>query len=303
MLTLGSSSQTNCAVCAPAGLISWWTGDGTTADRVGTNPAVLQNGVTYEPGETGEAFFFDGVSGYLLVNGAQHISGPRTIEAWVYPHSHSGLGMPIATTGFPWQGDMFGISGGGGCGIADAVYIDHWGTACLDSGLLVLTNTWNHVAVTYDGATIYFYVNGVASVPITQSLYDFDLGTLTIGCDLIGGSTTQPSLDGGIDDFRIYNRALSPSGRSRQSIPPAPTACAPRCRSCLWDQSFSSSNGFVLNASLRSGQSYHLEVNTNLCSNTWVNLTNFTAGTAPLFQLTNQSATNVRSQFYRLVSP
>jgi N-acyl-D-amino-acid deacylase len=303
LLTLSGSSQTNCAVCAPAGLISWWPCDGDTSDRVGTNSAVLENGATFGPGEVGEAVFFDGATGYLLVNGAQNISGPRTIEAWVYPHSHSGLGMPIATTGVPGQGDMFGISGNGGCGSTDVVYIDHWGTACLDSGLHVLTNTWNHVGVTYDGTTIYFYVNGVASAPITQSLYDFDLNTLTIGCDLIGGSTTQPSFDGGINDFRIYNRALSPP--EIQGIYTAGTngMCPPMPLLFVGTQSFSSSGGLVLNASLRSGQSYHVEVTTNLCSNTWVNLTNFTAGTAPFFQFTNQSATNVQSQFYRLVSP
>ena len=106
---------------------------------------------------------------------------------------------------------MFGIAGNGGCGVAGTVYIDHWGTACLTSGLQVKTNMWNHVAFTYDGTNVYFYVNGVSSAPIAQSLYDFDLGTLAIGCNLIGGSTTQPSFDGGIDEFRIYNRALTAS--------------------------------------------------------------------------------------------
>ncbi len=61
--------RTNCAVSAPNGLISWWSGDGTADDRVGTNSAILQNGVAYGSGEVGQAFFFDGVSGYMLVSG------------------------------------------------------------------------------------------------------------------------------------------------------------------------------------------------------------------------------------------
>jgi CubicO group peptidase (beta-lactamase class C family) len=304
VLKITDSSQTNCAICAPIGLISWWTGDGTTADRVGENSAVLQNGVTYGPGEVGEAFFFDGATGYMLVNGSGYMTGPRTIEAWVYPHAHLGwYGMPIATVGVPWQGDMFGIAGNAGCGGTGAVYIDHWGTGCLNSDLQVVTNTWNHVAFTYDGSTVHFYVNGVVSAPITKSLYDFDLGTLTIGCNLIGGSSTQPSLDGGIDDFRIYNRALAPS--EIQAIYTAGTngVCPPTPLMFAGIQSFNRTEGFVLNANLRSGQSYRLQANTNLATTNWTTLTNFTAGTAPSFLYTNKSATNLPEQFYRIVSP
>jgi hypothetical protein len=58
-----------------------------------------------------------------------------------------------------------------------------------------------------------------------------------------------------------------------------------------------------LNASLRSGQNYSLQANTNLASTNGLVLTNFTAGTAPVFHFTNKSATSIPQQFYRIVSP
>jgi len=265
---------------------------------------VLQNGVSYGPGQVGEAFFFDGVTGCIFVNGSGHITGARTMEAWVYPHAHSGgYGLPIATAGIPGQGDMFGIAGNSGCGGTGAVYIDHWGTGCLNSGVHVMTNTWNHVAFTYDGTTVRFYVNGLSSAPITQSLYDFDLSTLTIGCNLIGGSSTQLSFDRGLDEVRIYNRALTPweiqaiyAAGSNGMCPPTPLMFA-------GTQPFNPAEGFVLNANLRSGQSYRLQANTNLATTDWTTLTNFTAGTAPTFLYSDRNATNLLEQFYRIVSP
>src|ERR1035441_4008517 len=240
----------------------------------------------------------------MSVNGALYVSGGRTIEAWVYPQPPAGYdGMPIATTGINWQGDMFGIAGNSGCGVAGTVYIDHWGTACLNSGLQVVRNTWNHVAFTYDGTNVCFYVNGVSSAPIAQSLYDFDISTLTIGCNLIGGSSTQPSLDGGIDEIRVYSRALSPP--EIQAIYSAGTngICPPTPIMFTGAGSFSKTNGFVLNASLRSGQNYRIQANANLSTTNWTTLANFTAGTAPVLYYTNKGATNLLEQFYRIVSP
>ena len=63
--------------------------------------------------------------------------------------------------------------------------------------------------MTYDGATLRFYVNGVAGASVNGSLYNYNLDTVTIGGNLIGGTTTKPTFNGLIDEISIYNRALS----------------------------------------------------------------------------------------------
>ena len=76
---------------------------------------------------------------------------------------------------------------------------------------MVQTNTWYHVAMTYDGTTFKLYVNGVldgqhaASGPIAINTEPVRLG---------GGSDSgciPYNLNGLLDEPAIYNRALSSS--------------------------------------------------------------------------------------------
>jgi len=68
-------------------------------------------------------------------------------------------------------------------------------------------NTWSHVAMTYDGVTLRFYINGqlVASRAQTGSL------AATTGVLSIGGNSiwTNETFAGRIDEIRIYNRVLT----------------------------------------------------------------------------------------------
>jgi Concanavalin A-like lectin/glucanases superfamily len=67
-------------------------------------------------------------------------------------------------------------------------------------------NNWTHVATTYDGATLRFYVNGtqIGSTAATGPI-DASSGVLRIGANSIFGEYFK----GLIDEVRIYNRALT----------------------------------------------------------------------------------------------
>ena len=49
----------------PAGLVSWWPGEGNANDIVGSNHGTLQNGATFAAGMVGQAFSFDGIDDYV----------------------------------------------------------------------------------------------------------------------------------------------------------------------------------------------------------------------------------------------
>ena len=68
------------------------------------------------------------------------------------------------------------------------------------------TNTWTHLAATYDGATVRLYVNG-AQVSSRAQTGQIAISTnpLQIGGDSIYGQY----FPGNIDEVRVYNRALS----------------------------------------------------------------------------------------------
>jgi hypothetical protein len=51
--------QTNCAT-PPAGLVSWWAGEGNALDRVNTNNGTFAGNTTYGTGRVGQGFVLDG---------------------------------------------------------------------------------------------------------------------------------------------------------------------------------------------------------------------------------------------------
>jgi len=70
------------------------------------------------------------------------------------------------------------------------------------------TNQWYHLAITYDGATLRFYLNG--QLDANQASVELHFGVvdepLTIGADLPGG---DEYFNGTIREARLYGRALS----------------------------------------------------------------------------------------------
>jgi hypothetical protein len=77
------------------------------------------------------------------------------------------------------------------------------------TGLSGLPAGWTHVAVVLGGGTGTLYIDGSAAATGAISLRPASLGT--IGYAYIGKSSfmSDPYLDGQIDEFRVYNRALS----------------------------------------------------------------------------------------------
>ena len=82
----------------------------------------------------------------------------------------------------------------------------------IDGQAALPTGGWHHVAVTLNGSTGILYVDGVQVGSNTaMTIKPSDLGATTQ--NWIGRSqySADPYLDGRVDDFRIYNSAMSAS--------------------------------------------------------------------------------------------
>src|ERR1035441_4179534 len=81
---LCAQQATNCTP-ALSGLVSWWPGDGFALDVAGTNNGTLQGGATYTNGLVGQAFSFNGVSGWIDVTNEAPLNptGPFSLEYWI----------------------------------------------------------------------------------------------------------------------------------------------------------------------------------------------------------------------------
>src|SRR5262249_19167335 len=111
------------------------------------------------------------------------------------------------------------VPGGGGTfGGANMVT---YGTAAL------AVNTWTHLALTYDGATLRFYVNGVQVSSLAQT---GNIATSTNPVQIGGDSIFGQYFRGTIDEVRVYNGALTQAAIQTDmntaigSTPPPPVA-------------------------------------------------------------------------------
>jgi uncharacterized delta-60 repeat protein len=201
------------AAATPAGITNWWPADNSTADIAGQDAGVAIGGVGYAPGEVGQAFNFTGPGQYVAVTGSSTIQGPRTIEGWVKPDPTFSDRLPIITFGPEGKSDIFAITGNSIEETAGEykLYVDESGVrqGTYVSTATVTPGVWNHVALTYDGTTIRFFINGQAAGQVEGGLYDYPLNSATIGGNTIGGWLEQDSFSGEIDELSLYNRALS----------------------------------------------------------------------------------------------
>lgn len=77
-------TSTPSCVPAPAGMVSWWPGNGNAIDVVSSNNGTLQNGTTFAPGMVEQAFSLDGVDDHVRIedNASLRLS-KFTLDAWI----------------------------------------------------------------------------------------------------------------------------------------------------------------------------------------------------------------------------
>jgi beta-lactam-binding protein with PASTA domain len=200
---------------------------GTTAvnsANAAFNGTVFQ-AVRTAAGKIGKALSFDGVNDWVTVNDTTasplDLSTGMTLEAWVNPTA--------AMSG--WATILMKERGAAGAGLLSyALYANDGApqasgfvgpagylrmnpaASTTDQGIRQAShpslplNTWTHLASTYDGANMRFYVNGVLVATKAQT------GSIAAGNQAlrIGGNASSGEFFRGlIDEVRIYNRALS----------------------------------------------------------------------------------------------
>jgi hypothetical protein len=212
---LVSAPGINC-VNAPAGLVAWWPGDGNALDIVGGNNGTPVGGVTFTNGEVGQAFSFDGSSGYVALPDNLFpfpSSSPFSFVLWFKTASS---GVILGQQG----GDPFNANGWVPAiyvGTDGRLYVEmFWtgGNTQIVTTQPVWDSAYHQLAVTFDGTNETAYLDGQTIGTLTwnqsgyASTYGYQLG--------VGYASGWPSINGGwvyfsgqIDEPALFNRALS----------------------------------------------------------------------------------------------
>jgi len=197
-------------------------------ETVSGNKDTIAGNYKYVPGVSGNALRFDGYTTSVTRRDAvaPRLDGPFTIEAWVALQSYPWTWCPIVDNEHDDQaGYYFGIDPEGRIGLHLAVG-GFWQTTTSD--LAVPLYKWNHLAGAFDpGGGIFLYLNG----KLVRQLAIQGKPTFAQHTNLMIGRNNEPrplahavrrplpssfsrplpmpiSLDGIVDELRIYRRAL-----------------------------------------------------------------------------------------------
>lgn len=210
---VGSTSDA-CTVLSPsvaaggsgdASLVVWWKFNGDALDSSGNGNNATVNGAVLATGATGVTntaySFMSSASAQTIVAPFSSSTGPITYSAWVNPSALPAEKSTIIESMSPY-GNYMSLNTDSSLvsyryGITPAGYQSS-GTGTIN------LNQWNFTTVTWNGANVILYVNGVLknTVGIT--------GTGLVSTNLlVGAESTARQFVGSIDDVRVYNRALS----------------------------------------------------------------------------------------------
>ena len=195
-----------------SGLVAYYPFNGNANDESGNGHNGIVNGATLAPdrfGNANSAYYFNSSS----IHAAISYLPSFTVSAWFkyntlstwYPHVLS-LGLEciqFAADGFYGTGKYNSSISYGSTGLG------------INSDVFVIDNDWHQLITSYDSVTNHakFYLDNVLLLDTIKDgkvkYFDYlDIGRSNSPCCGYWGGTT---MDGSVDDVRIYNRALSPA--------------------------------------------------------------------------------------------
>ncbi|MEM7032744.1 MAG: LamG-like jellyroll fold domain-containing protein [Chloroflexota bacterium] len=223
------SFYANIAICdadpSTIGLKGHWTLDDTGwQDQSGLNNHLSNNnGVTVAPGKLDQAGEFErDNSQYLSIDDATQtgldITGSLTLVGWAQLESTNPSQAQMMVSKYQWgtpnsRAYRFGVNPS-----SDTLqfYVSDDGQVNsdkrLDSNTALQHNQWYHVAAVFDGTqqTMTLYLDGAqdATRTVTYSTIQNSTAPFMLGANMEGTNVVQ-HFDGLLDEWRVYDRALS----------------------------------------------------------------------------------------------
>ena len=209
-------------VCVPppAGLVSWWPGDGNATDTVGGNDGTLVGDATFAPGMVGQAFNFDGGGDFVDISSGFNLGNRSfSFDMWIR-YEDAGISGVL----FAWGATAFGTPSEAGFGVVvangqiDGEVRDELGQIAGRPIVMAPApepGVFHHVAFVLDREDDHFelYINGTqaAFVNIPEGFGSVDnnvrpsIGALSRG----GVGSPTAFFNGLVDEVELFDRALS----------------------------------------------------------------------------------------------
>ena len=187
-------------------LVSWWKLDENTGnmanDSKGVNNATI-TGASWDKGISGSCLTFNGTTGVAKALSKLNLNPVYGLTMMAWAKTSKNVTAKIFQKG-DYDGHGLGQGNWGGWG-AQIRLVGNITEALSWGGGLPILNEWYHLAMTYDGQQLNFYVNGQLrnSKAVTGLLY-VNSRDLSIGSD----DGLQKFFPGSVDEAKFFSRAL-----------------------------------------------------------------------------------------------
>lgn len=188
-------------------LISYWSlneNQGTTAnDQSGTNHGTI-NLATWSSGVSGSCLTFNGTTGFVTIPNSPSLNPVNEISMMAWVKTDVNRTTKVVQKG-DWDGH--GLGQGNWDGWSAHIRTDDNQTHSLHwLGGLPVFNEWYHLAMSYDGSMLKFYVNGqLRNSKAVSGPLRVNGRNASIGSD----NGVQKFFKGEIDEVKIFGKALS----------------------------------------------------------------------------------------------
>ena len=199
-----------------SGLVSYWSFDQSSIkgniveDLWGTNNGIIMGGARVTTGKAGEALDFDGTDDHVdCGDGASlNITNSITVEFWINPRNGAVNGHVVSKG--QWGAGGYWVQHGGALA-NETNFIYFYAQNVYQGGIApkdtTTVNTWQHIVVTYDGASIKAYKDGVlVNSEVANDIIKPSSRKLMIGKY---AAANLNYFNGILDEIRLYNRALT----------------------------------------------------------------------------------------------
>ena len=214
-------AQLNISVDLVKAMTARYAFDSNVNDMLGLNHASASGSPSYIDGKLGKAINLDGSNDIVTLPDGVVNTEDITIAAWVYWDGGSNW-QRIFDFGNSTNNYMFLTPSSSSSTLR--FEINNGGISQqIETSRLTIAR-WMHLAVTLSGDTGSLYVNGVlraSNSSMTINPKDFNPSTNYIGDSQF---SSDPLFNGKIDDFRIYNYALSLEEIESLALPPSFTS-------------------------------------------------------------------------------
>jgi hypothetical protein len=190
------------------GLRTHYKFENNANDSIGSKHGTVTGGPSYTTGKIGQAIDLDAVDDYVTLPAGLVNTDDITIAAWVN-WDGGNQWQRIFDFGNNTSQYMFLSPRSGGDTLRFAITTAGNGGEQVMQTTQLATGLWVHVAVTLNGNVGRLYVNGVQTA--SNSSMTINPSDFNPAINYIGDSqwSADPLFNGRIDDFRIYNYALS----------------------------------------------------------------------------------------------